>query len=230
MLARKKSNVAAAAPGGQPEAAEEAAELPRKSGAAPGSFRVRYSLGPLLGKGAFGTVYACTRRGEVQGRSSLAVKMIAKKPSDGHTGAAQGRAEAELMRQMSAHPESIVQLVEWLEDETTVYLVMERCKGGDLHRIVQHCGKVAEPTACSILRQLATAVAHCHTHHILHRDINTRNIFVASEVGCRPCLLAPARTTSHVKGGCLPLLCSVGGSSHCMVSVPLLCFARPPAD
>jgi len=186
MLARKRSDVGAAAPVGPAAGAGEASAEPGHSGAAPGAFRVRYSLGPLLGKGAFGTVYACTRRGETQGRSSLAVKMIAKKASDGHTGAAQGRAEAQLMRQLAAHPGSIVQLVEWLEDESTVYLVMERCKGGDLHRIVQHCGKVAEPTACSILRQLAMAVAHCHSHGILHRDINTRNIFVASEVGRRP--------------------------------------------
>ena len=51
------------------------------------------------------------------------------------------------------------------------YLVMEHLQGGELFEHVVDVGRLSEPTAARVVRQVASALAYCHEHGVVHRDI-----------------------------------------------------------
>ena len=61
------------------------------------------------------------------------------------------------------------------------YLVMEHCEG-DLRGLLESCGGVplSQRAVKTILAQLCSAVAHLHEHWVLHRDLKTANLLLAS--------------------------------------------------
>lgn len=61
------------------------------------------------------------------------------------------------------------------------YLVMEHCEG-DLRGLLASCGGVAlsQRAVKTILAQLLSAVAYLHDHWVLHRDLKTANLLLAS--------------------------------------------------
>lgn len=80
------------------------------------------------------------------------------------------------------HP-GIVKYLEWFEDETSVYLVCEYLKGGDLWDAVMNFGgKYTEDIAATIIKQLLQITSYLHKKGIPHRNIRTGNILF-NEVG-----------------------------------------------
>lgn len=61
------------------------------------------------------------------------------------------------------------------------YFVMEHCEG-DLRGLLASCGGVAlsQRAVKTILAQLLSAVAYLHDHWVLHRDLKTANLLLAS--------------------------------------------------
>ncbi|KAL7631632.1 UNVERIFIED_CONTAM: hypothetical protein RMT77_018075 [Armadillidium vulgare] len=69
-----------------------------------------------------------------------------------------------------------------------LYIFMEYCPGGDLHKIIQKCKKtdsfLEEGFIWRVLKQVCEALRTCHDKHtkggeiILHRDIKPANIFL----------------------------------------------------
>lgn len=61
------------------------------------------------------------------------------------------------------------------------YLVMEHCEG-DLRGLLESCGGVplSQRAVKTILAQLCSAVAHLHEQWVLHRDLKTANLLLAS--------------------------------------------------
>ncbi|KXS15844.1 kinase-like protein [Gonapodya prolifera JEL478] len=62
----------------------------------------------------------------------------------------------------------------------TYHIIMQRAKGVELFAYAQTCpgGRVPEDEVRVIIGQVADALAHLHTHHILHRDIKLDNVIV----------------------------------------------------
>ena len=48
---------------------------------------------------------------------------------------------------------------------------MEHLQGGELFEHVVDVGRLSEPTAARVVRQVASALAYCHEHGVVHRDI-----------------------------------------------------------
>ena len=77
------------------------------------------------------------------------------------------------------HP-NIVKYFETYDDKKYIYLVMEFIEGEQLFdKIVHQTNQVfGESQAAGYMRQLISAVFHCHTMGIVHRDIKPENIMI----------------------------------------------------
>jgi len=145
-----------------------------------------------LGQGAYGVVRKATVK---LTKLRRAVKSIPKKninighherhhhhKKDGNDGKDDERKkihmELEIMRSLD-HP-NICRLYETFEDEKTVYLILEFCKGGELFDRILKAGHFDEQKAALSLRQMLLAMNYLHQNSILHRDVKPENWLVAS--------------------------------------------------
>ncbi|KAI1313841.1 hypothetical protein EDD11_002474 [Mortierella claussenii] len=88
------------------------------------------------------------------------------------------RREIDLMESLD-HP-NIVKLHEVIETQFTINVCMEYVEGCSLeqHLKSQEHGKIEESEARRITRDLASAIAHCHSRMVVHRDIKPANILI----------------------------------------------------
>ncbi|XP_007426930.1 serine/threonine-protein kinase Nek2 isoform X1 [Python bivittatus] len=95
--------------------------------------------------------------------------------------------EVNLLRELK-HP-NIVRYYDRIIDRTntTLYIVMEYCEGGDLATLIAKCTKerhyLDETFVLRVLTQLTLALKECHRrsdggHTVLHRDLKPANIFL----------------------------------------------------
>ena len=75
---------------------------------------------------------------------------------------------------MLHHP-NIVRLYEVIETNSTLYLVMEYEKGGELYDYLVAHGKLKEKEAREKFRQILSAVSYCHRKKVIHRDLKVCN-------------------------------------------------------
>ena len=78
---------------------------------------------------------------------------------------------------------NIVSVVEAYERKRHIYLIMEKCDGGDLCE-----RKPTEPEAAVIVRKVLSAVAYIHQHNVVHRYVpmkNVRQSFVRCVLTCQ---------------------------------------------
>jgi calcium/calmodulin-dependent protein kinase I len=68
-----------------------------------------------------------------------------------------------------------------------IVLVLAYCSGGDLqHYIVRHAPNgLSEDVAMQYMHYILLAIAHCHAHGVVHRDIKLEN-FVFAKADCKP--------------------------------------------
>ncbi|CAI5462287.1 unnamed protein product [Closterium sp. Yama58-4] len=136
--------------------------------------RDRYSLGDVIANGSSGAVLECTDKETGQG---LACKVMLKNALRTEADKNGLRRRLEIMKQAGAHL-NVVSLVGVFEDTCAIYVVMERCLGGDLLEYISKMGAIPEPQAAIMFRQLASAVAFCHDYGILHRNLKPENVFL----------------------------------------------------
>ena len=97
--------------------------------------------------------------------------------------------EVNILRELKH--ENIVRCYDKFVDKknTSIYLVMEYCKGGDLSKMIQNCRNsndkmsyIAEDFIWRIFTQVVLALYECHRRKnkqiILHRDLKPSNIFL----------------------------------------------------
>lgn len=62
-----------------------------------------------------------------------------------------------------------------------IHIVMDYCEGGELFtRIVQE-QTLTEAEAALYMKQLLSAIHHCHSNNIMHRDLKPENIMFLSK-------------------------------------------------
>ena len=136
-----------------------------------------YTLGAVLGKGGFGTVYAGVRNKD---NHPVAIKMVSKnrviamERVHGET----VPLEVALMRQVANVP-GVIKLIDYYELPECYFLVMERiqnCK--DLFDYISECGPLPENVAKNFFKQIVDTVIQCHLSGVIHRDIKDENILV----------------------------------------------------
>mmetsp|Transcript_44101 Transcript_44101/g.78071 ORF Transcript_44101/g.78071 Transcript_44101/m.78071 type:complete len:771 (-) Transcript_44101:301-2613(-) len=86
------------------------------------------------------------------------------------------------------HPH-IVKMYECFEEKSTLFIVLELCRGGELYEKIaakarqSGGGGLDEPAARNIFRQMLHACSYLHANNIVHRDIKTENFLLLGEPG-----------------------------------------------
>ena len=64
------------------------------------------------------------------------------------------------------------------QDDKRFYLVTELCQGGELFEAITKRTHFNEQVAASIIKQILSAIAYCHSKSIVHRDLKPENILL----------------------------------------------------
>ncbi|KAL0149405.1 hypothetical protein M9458_055290, partial [Cirrhinus mrigala] len=148
------------------------------------SRREAYAKGPLLGRGGFGSVFAGIRRSD---GLPVAIKYVSKSRTpetlkvEGH-----GRLplEVALMTLVSSAPAcpNVLRLLEWFDHRRRYTMILERpvpCQ--DLQSFCEENGYLDESLAKKVLLQLISALKHCESRGVLHRDVKPENLLISTE-------------------------------------------------
>lgn len=158
-----------------------------------------YSIGDMLGQGAFSIVCNCTRRssGEV-----FAVKMIDQTENE----RVRIRKEVDILSSME-HP-NIVKFHGVYYHRYFMCIVMDKYNGGDLvdgiHLHLKENGLIPCQKVVHVLRQIGNSVAYLHSRHVVHRDIKGDNYLMDRKSITNPeCKIALADfgTACKIKSG-----------------------------
>ena len=134
-----------------------------------------YILEKAIGFGAFSTVYEGSN---VHSKLKVAVKSINLhriNVSEKHL--SNLKQEIDILRK--CRHSNIVQLLHTYQTSNHIYLIMQFCGGGDLHRFVQRNGKMTERNAQRFTIQFVEGLKYLHSLKIIHRDLKPQNILLS---------------------------------------------------
>ena len=136
------------------------------------AFSEVYKVGKLLGKGTYGDVREATHKLTGQER---AVKIF-RKDLETQESYLKVKNEISILRKIN-HP-IIIKIFEYFEDDKKVYIVLEKCEGGELFEEIFKNKYLRSNTAAIICKQLFSAIAYMHENMIIHRDLKPENILL----------------------------------------------------
>ncbi|KAG0008637.1 hypothetical protein BGZ81_003967, partial [Podila clonocystis] len=163
-----------------------------------GTRQVSYQILDILGYGTYGCIYLARTSNSEEYK---AIKCLSKKGLS-PTQLLLQRQEIDIHLSLSSakdgyHP-YIVDMASVIEDNDSLYLVMEYCSGGDLYDAItsQHSsrdsgvdfsapmfsGRLDVHSDSSVLDamvQITSALVHSHNRQVFHRDLKPENILIA---------------------------------------------------
>ncbi|RLN73270.1 hypothetical protein BBJ28_00023919 [Nothophytophthora sp. Chile5] len=157
----------------------------------PRTFHTKYEFGEKLGEGAFGQVFCVlplqqeAHRSELQ--LDLAVKVVPKARVVSRKDYAALKQEGRMMVLLGGTL-NVVHFFGAYEDDVNVYLVMERCMGGDAsarlysEQELHHTSNPRQEALTKMyMRDIFHVVWQCHLLRILHRDLKLENFLFADK-------------------------------------------------
>ena len=162
---------------GAPQVADTRSEVERLRDALGDDFSVMGELG----RGGFAVVYLVEDR---KNRRHLAVKVLRRELLFSQVLVGRFRREIRLASRLD-HP-NILPVLFASEAADFAYYAMPRVKGKTLKEILKAQGRMPVPEAVTLLRDLASALAHAHERGVAHRDIKPSNVMMA---GGKPLIL-----------------------------------------
>lgn len=131
-----------------------------------------YELKEELGLGSYST---CKRAVHKTTGKEYAVKVIDKFKRD-------CQEEVEILLRYGQHP-NILTVYDVYQDATSVYIIMELLKGGELLDRILNQKHFSEREASAVLEVIAKTMKFLHDNGVVHRDLKPSNIMYADESG-----------------------------------------------
>ncbi|XP_032353009.1 serine/threonine-protein kinase SIK1 isoform X1 [Camelus ferus] len=131
-----------------------------------------YDIERTLGKGNFAVVKLARHRVT---KTQVAIKIIDKTRLDSSNLEKIYR-EVQIMKLLN-HPH-IIKLYQVMETKDMLYIVTEFAKNGEMFDYLTSNGHLSESEARKKFWQVLSAVEHCHSLHIVHRDLKTENLLL----------------------------------------------------
>jgi eukaryotic-like serine/threonine-protein kinase len=141
-----------------------------------GQFRVLEKIGT----GGMGSVYKAEQPAM---NRMVAIKILHPKLAGRKDLTSRFRREARAMSQLT-HPNTVkVFMYGELEDDGSLYIVMEMLEGRNLNQTVRKEGPLPVERAIPVLIQVCGALQEAHDLGIVHRDLKPENIFLSKQGG-----------------------------------------------
>ncbi|CAK5262258.1 unnamed protein product [Mycena citricolor] len=157
-----------------------------------------YTLGKVIGEGAYGKVRMGTHR---LTSTRVAIKQIPKEVSASLT--------REIHHHRQLHHTHVIQMYEVIATESHIWIVSELCLGGELFDYLVEKGRLAEDETKVIFGQLCLAVAYLHDKGIVHRDLKLENVLLDER--CRVKLGDFGFTREFERGAYMETFCGTTG-------------------
>lgn len=143
-----------------------------------GQFRILQKIGT----GGMGSVYKAEQHAM---NRMVAIKILHPKLAGRKDLTSRFRREARAMSQLT-HPNTVkVFMYGELEEDGSLYIVMEFLEGKNLNQSVRKEGPMAAERAIPVLVQVCGALQEAHEMGIVHRDLKPENIFLCSQGGLK---------------------------------------------
>jgi serine/threonine protein kinase len=135
-----------------------------------------YELLHKIADGGMGSVYKARNRtsGEI-----VAIKVLP--PNLASNGVLLKRFEQEFKATRSLDHPNIVRAIEYGQDGSTPFLVMEFVDGESLGQRIEREGRLPEAEAIRIIAQVAQGLHKAHKQGMIHRDVKPDNILVTPQ-------------------------------------------------
>ncbi len=132
------------------------------------------ALGEEIGRGGMGVVH---RGWDEVLKRSVAVKFLVGAAPDQHDPHFEQFLEGARAEARVRHPNIVTVHSAGLANGCP-YLVMDYIDGTTLRAVCDHDGRVALPTALTVIRDVASAIGALHEHGFIHRDLKPGNILL----------------------------------------------------
>ena len=132
-----------------------------------------WSIAGELGTGATSRVYLATRQRDGE-------RMVVKLMKSGSAAAERSQyflMEMQLLQKMS-HP-NVVPITDTGEAQGVLFFAMPFLDGETIRQRLVRCGALPVSDAVRIALDLANALAHVHSHGIVHRDVKPENVLLS---------------------------------------------------
>ncbi|KAG8933816.1 hypothetical protein FRC02_011138 [Tulasnella sp. 418] len=126
-----------------------------------------YTLGRVIGEGAYGKVRIGTHR---LTSTRVAMKQIPKAMTASLT--------REIHHHRRLHHPNVTQLYEVIATENYIWLVTELCSGGELYDYLVEKGRLSESETRIMFGELCLAVDYVHKNDVVHRDLKLENVLL----------------------------------------------------
>ncbi|CBY15352.1 unnamed protein product [Oikopleura dioica] len=132
-----------------------------------------YKISHVLGTGAFSEVKLAEHK---ETKKLAAIKCIPRRVLRGKSDLINN--EINVLRKIK-HP-NIIELLEFYDNQSHIYLVMELVTGGELFDRIVEKGSYSERDASELSCQILEAVQYLHSLGIVHRDLKPENLLYMS--------------------------------------------------
>jgi len=142
-------------------------------------FEEVYRIAHVVSKGVFGEIRTCFHRETGRKR---AVKVYRKEKITSEVLRCQVEREIQIMKAID-HP-NVVRIFEFFEDWKRLYVVLEFCRGTELHQEILKKKGFTEPKASQAMKHIFSALAYMHAKGIMHRNVCPGSVLVESWRDC----------------------------------------------